>query len=65
MSNSLDLDQAQHTVEPDLVPNCLQKLSADNTSRQRIKLPLHVTSLVKILAHELKYTTDLLQLDSL
>ena len=28
MSNSLDPDQAQHFVEPDLGPNCLQGLSA-------------------------------------
>ena len=28
MSNSLDPDQARHFVEPDLGPNCLQKLSA-------------------------------------
>ena len=34
MSNSLDLDQAQHFVGPDLAPNCLKKLSADDTSRQ-------------------------------
>ena len=34
MSNSLDPDQAQHFVKPDLGPNCLQKLSADNNSRQ-------------------------------
>ena len=36
MSNSLDRDQAQHFVGPDLGPNCLQMLSADGTSRQRI-----------------------------
>ena len=36
VSNSLDPDQAQHFVGPDLVPNCLQKLSADDTSRQRV-----------------------------
>ena len=35
MSNSLDSDQARHFVGPDLGPNCLQRLSADNTSRQR------------------------------
>ena len=28
MSNSLDPDQAQHFVGPDLRPNCLQMLSA-------------------------------------
>ena len=33
VANSLDLDQARHFVGPDLVPNCLQKLSADDTSR--------------------------------
>ena len=33
MSNSLDPDQARHFVGPDLGPNCLQMLSADNKSR--------------------------------
>ena len=32
-SNSLDPDQARHNVGPDMGPNCLQKLSADNTRR--------------------------------
>ena len=35
MSNSLDPDQARRFVGPDLCPNCLQRLSADDTSRQR------------------------------
>ena len=35
VSNSLDPDQARHYVRPDLVPNCLQRLSADVTSKQR------------------------------
>ena len=30
----LDPDQAQRFVEPDLGPNCLQRLSADGTGRQ-------------------------------
>ena len=30
MANSLDPDQAQQNVAPDLGPNCLQRLSADN-----------------------------------
>ena len=34
VSNSPGLDQAQCFVRPYLGPNCLQKLSADNTSRQ-------------------------------
>ena len=37
VSNSLDPDQARHFVGPDLDPNCLQMLSADDTSRQRVK----------------------------
>ena len=32
--NSLDSDQALCFVGPDLVPNCLQKLSADDKRRQ-------------------------------
>ena len=36
MSNSLDLDQARHFVGPDLGPNCLQRLSADDTGRQSL-----------------------------
>ena len=31
MSNSLDPDQALHSVRPGLCPNYLQKLSADDT----------------------------------
>ena len=33
VSNSLDPDQAQHFVEPDLGPNCLLRLSAEDASR--------------------------------
>ena len=32
VSNSLDPDQARHFVGPDLGPNCLQRLSADDKS---------------------------------
>ena len=35
VSNSLGPDQARHFVGPDLVLNCLQKLSADDTWRKR------------------------------
>ena len=31
VSNRLDPDQARHSVGPDLGPNCLQRLSADDT----------------------------------
>ena len=34
VSNRFDLDQVRHLVGPDLGPNCLQKLSADDTRRQ-------------------------------
>ena len=37
VSNSLDPDKAGHYVGPDLVPNCLKKLSTDNTRRQRVQ----------------------------
>ena len=33
--HSLDPDQAGQNVEPDLGPNCLQRLSADDTHSQR------------------------------
>ena len=36
MQNSLDPDQARHYVEPDLGPNCLQRLSVDDTSRHTV-----------------------------
>ena len=36
MSNIYDPEKAQHFLEPDLGPNCLQRLSADDTSRQRV-----------------------------
>ena len=36
MSNSLDPDQATRVFGTDLDPKCLQRLSADDTSRQRV-----------------------------
>ena len=36
VSTILDPDQVRHSVGPDLGPNCLQRLSADDTSRQRV-----------------------------
>ena len=38
MSNSLDPDQARHSVGPDLGRNCLQILSVDENSKQRVKV---------------------------
>ena len=37
VSNSLNPDQAQRLVRSDLGPNCLQSLSADDTSRQKVR----------------------------
>ena len=42
MSNSLDPDQARRIVGPDLGPNCLPSLSADDTGRQRVNSLTHV-----------------------
>ena len=36
VSNSLDQYQARRSVGPDLGPNCLQRLSADDISRSRV-----------------------------
>ena len=36
MPSSLDLDHARLSVGPDLGPNCLQRLSADDTSKLRV-----------------------------
>ena len=41
VSDSLDPNQTGHFVGPDLNPNYLQNLLADNTSRQRVNLILH------------------------
>ena len=37
MSNSLNADQEQYHTKPDLATKCLQRLSAEVTSRQRVK----------------------------
>ena len=52
MSNSLDLDQAKHIVGPDLDPNCLYWLSADDNSRQRIKKLVERIALGLFIFHE-------------
>ena len=36
VSNSLDPDQAPPNVGTELGPSCLQRISADNTSRQNL-----------------------------
>ena len=42
MSNSLDPDQVRLSVGPDLNPSCLQRLSADDTCRQRVKAAVRI-----------------------
>ena len=36
VSNALDQDQARRLVGPDLDPNCLQRLSTDDTCMLRV-----------------------------
>ena len=43
MSNSLDPDRARHFVGPDLGPNCLQRISTDDTSRQSVEATVYRT----------------------
>ena len=49
MSNCLDPDQDRHSVGPDLGPNFLQRISADDLSPQaRKELKSHVLSIFYI-----------------
>ena len=41
MSNSLDPDHPGHFASPDLGPNCLQKLSAEDIKGLRVNLWMH------------------------
>ena len=45
MSNSLDPDQARRIVRPELGPNCLPRLSADDTGRQELMFYGRVSSI--------------------
>ena len=55
MSNRLDPDQAQRFVKPDLGPNCLQRLSADDT-RSRVNGSFYTYAIkTKILLFSLGY----------
>ena len=47
MSNSLDPDQARRYVGPGLGPDCLQRLPADDTSRQRVKRYIQIAVTVE------------------
>ena len=55
MSNSLNPDQARGFVGPDLGPNCLPRLSADDTGRQRVNnvyLSIRISSLMHLVIFE-------------
>ena len=43
MSNNLDPDQDRHSVGPDLDPNCLQRLSADDKKSQLARIELSLS----------------------
>ena len=44
----MDSDQARHFNGPDLGPNCLQRLLADDTSRQKVKKTLKTMSQLRL-----------------
>ena len=56
MSNSLDPDQARHFFGPDLDPNCLLKLSADGTRKQRDIVNIVIRYFVLILFFQVLVT---------
>ena len=43
VSNRLDPDQNQCSVGPDLGSNCLQRSSADDKIKERVKMPLFIS----------------------
>ena len=52
MSNSLDTDQDRQNVGPDLGPNCLQRLLADNkkkvaASKERVALNIQICACLR------------------
>ena len=57
----LDPDQAQHFVGLDLIPNCLQRLSADDTGWQRIWYFLSLLERVWTLGLAALYSKGLLR----
>ena len=42
VSNSLDPDQDRHSVGPDLDPNCLLRLSADDAGKESVTVNLKI-----------------------
>ena len=61
----MDPDQDRHFFGPDLGPNCLQMLSADDTSRQRVR-PLYTYGVIhKVGYNEVKIVHFMLRGHSL
>ena len=58
MSDSFDHDQARRFIWPDVGPNCLPRLSADDSGRQRVNIPMFFQSAQSLLAEFLKVTMD-------
>ena len=52
--NSLDPDQDRGFVGPDLGPNCLQKLPADDTCMQRVNFKLYFRSIQLATKHPIQ-----------
>ena len=48
VANSLHSDQTRHFVGPDLDPNCLHRLSADDTGGQRVNCEAAYSSRILI-----------------
>ena len=51
MPNSLDPDEAGQFVWPDLGPNCLPRLSADDTGRQKSLIVYALHMHIFLLSH--------------
>ena len=64
MPNSLDADQARRLVGPDLGPNCLKMLSADDTSRLLYTFR-NILPTIVIIIKFLHYASDTLTLSKL
>ena len=56
VSNSFDPDQAQHFVGPNLGPNCLRRLSADNTGRPSFNVAIKSNVLIIIVKAQVVYS---------
>ena len=63
MSNSFDPDQERHFVGPDLGPNCLQRLSADDNSllaRKEISIFSYLSVLTFVLCAQKNHLIEII-----